>query len=72
MNCVAPGMIDLGEKAAAAFMKKMARQTPMKKRPGRGNCGGGSIFRDRAQVYYRADTGCGWGIGSVGSICCRQ
>jgi NAD(P)-dependent dehydrogenase (short-subunit alcohol dehydrogenase family) len=31
VNCVAPGMIDLGEKAAAAFMKKMARQTPMKR-----------------------------------------
>jgi len=30
VNCVAPGMIELGEKAAAAFMKKMARQTPMR------------------------------------------
>lgn len=29
VNAVAPGMIELGEKAAAAFMKKMARQTPM-------------------------------------------
>jgi NAD(P)-dependent dehydrogenase (short-subunit alcohol dehydrogenase family) len=29
VNCVAPGMIDLGEKSAAAFMKKMAGQTPM-------------------------------------------
>jgi NAD(P)-dependent dehydrogenase (short-subunit alcohol dehydrogenase family) len=29
VNCVAPGMIDLGEKAAAAFMKRMAHQTPM-------------------------------------------
>src|SRR5438046_8603613 len=29
VNCVAPGMIDLGEKSAAAFLKKMARQTPM-------------------------------------------
>jgi 3-oxoacyl-[acyl-carrier protein] reductase/pteridine reductase len=36
VNCVAPGMIDLGEKAAAAFMKKMARQTPMR-RNGRGD-----------------------------------
>jgi len=26
---VAPGMIDLGEKAAAAFMRRMAKQTPM-------------------------------------------
>ncbi|HEY1462550.1 MAG TPA: SDR family oxidoreductase [Terriglobales bacterium] len=31
VNCVAPGMIDLGEAAAAEFMKKMARQTPMKR-----------------------------------------
>jgi len=31
VNAVAPGMIDLGEKAAAAFMKKMARQTPMRR-----------------------------------------
>jgi NAD(P)-dependent dehydrogenase (short-subunit alcohol dehydrogenase family) len=28
---VAPGMIDLGEKSAATFMKKMARQTPMRR-----------------------------------------
>jgi NAD(P)-dependent dehydrogenase (short-subunit alcohol dehydrogenase family) len=31
VNCVAPGMIDLGEKSAAAFMKRMARQTPMRR-----------------------------------------
>ncbi len=30
VNCVAPGMIDLGEKSAAEFMKRMAKQTPMK------------------------------------------
>ena len=35
VNAVAPGMIDLGEKSAAAFMRHMARQTPMK-RNGRG------------------------------------
>ena len=29
VNAVAPGMIELGEKAAASFMKKMAKQTPM-------------------------------------------
>ncbi len=29
VNCVAPGMIDLGEKAAKAFMRRMAKQTPM-------------------------------------------
>ncbi len=31
VNAVAPGMIDLGEKAAAAFMRRMAKQTPMKR-----------------------------------------
>jgi pteridine reductase len=31
VNCVAPGMIDLGEVAAEEFMKKMARQAPMKR-----------------------------------------
>jgi NAD(P)-dependent dehydrogenase (short-subunit alcohol dehydrogenase family) len=35
VNAVAPGMIDLGEKSAAAFMRRMAKQTPMK-RNGRG------------------------------------
>lgn len=31
VNAVAPGMIDLGEKAAAAFMRRMASQTPMRR-----------------------------------------
>ena len=31
VNCVAPGMIDLGEKSAAVFMKKMAAKTPMER-----------------------------------------
>jgi 3-oxoacyl-[acyl-carrier protein] reductase/pteridine reductase len=31
VNCVAPGMIDLGEKAAANFMRRMAKQTPMQR-----------------------------------------
>jgi len=31
VNCVAPGMIDMGEKAAAAFMRRMAGQTPMRR-----------------------------------------
>jgi NAD(P)-dependent dehydrogenase (short-subunit alcohol dehydrogenase family) len=35
VNAVAPGMIDLGEKSAAAFMKHMAKETPMQ-RNGRG------------------------------------
>ncbi|HZQ20009.1 MAG TPA: SDR family NAD(P)-dependent oxidoreductase [Terriglobales bacterium] len=31
VNCVAPGMIDLGEKSARAFMSRMAKQTPMQR-----------------------------------------
>jgi len=31
VNCVAPGMIDLGEKEAAGFMRRMAKQTPMQR-----------------------------------------
>src|ERR1700686_1360547 len=31
VNAVAPGMIDLGEKVAAVFMRKMAKQTPMRR-----------------------------------------
>src|ERR1035441_2150387 len=35
VNAVAPGMIDLGDRSAAAFMRRMAKQTPMG-RNGRG------------------------------------
>ena len=35
VNAVAPGMIELGEKSAAAFMRRMAKETPMQ-RNGRG------------------------------------
>jgi 3-oxoacyl-[acyl-carrier protein] reductase/pteridine reductase len=31
VNAVAPGMIDLGEKSAAAFMRRMAKQSPMQR-----------------------------------------
>lgn len=31
VNCVAPGMIDMGESAAREFMKRMAEQTPMRR-----------------------------------------
>lgn len=31
VNAVAPGMIDLGEKSAAKFMRRMAKQTPMQR-----------------------------------------
>lgn len=31
VNAVAPGMIDLGEKSAAAFLRRMAKETPMQR-----------------------------------------
>ena len=31
VNCVAPGMIDLGDKSGAGFLKRMAKQTPMRR-----------------------------------------
>jgi NAD(P)-dependent dehydrogenase (short-subunit alcohol dehydrogenase family) len=31
VNCVAPGMIDLDDPNAAAFMRRMAKQTPMQR-----------------------------------------
>ena len=31
VNCVAPGMIDLGEKKPSAFLQKLAQKTPMKR-----------------------------------------
>jgi 3-oxoacyl-[acyl-carrier protein] reductase/pteridine reductase len=31
VNCIAPGMIDLGEKSARKFMVRMAEQTPMQR-----------------------------------------
>ena len=34
VNCVAPGMIDLGEQSAAKFLAKMKTKTPMKRNGG--------------------------------------
>src|SRR5664279_5490426 len=31
VNAIAPGMIDSGDRSAAAFLKKMAKQTPMRR-----------------------------------------
>jgi 3-oxoacyl-[acyl-carrier protein] reductase/pteridine reductase len=31
VNCVAPGMMDLGEKGGRTFMARTARQTPMQR-----------------------------------------
>ena len=48
VNAVAPGMIDLGEKAAAAFMRRMARQTPMQRN------GKGSEIADAVLFFAQA------------------
>jgi len=44
VNCIAPGMIDLGEKSAAAFMRRMARQTPMRRNGGAGDIAAAVLF----------------------------
>jgi 3-oxoacyl-[acyl-carrier protein] reductase/pteridine reductase len=43
VNAVAPGMIDLGEKSAASFMRRMAKETPMG-RNGRGEEIGAAVL----------------------------
>ena len=68
VNCVAPGMIDLGEKAAAAFMKKMARRdSDAAQWQGRGDRGRGAFFCHCAPLHYRADLG---GDGGIGTVTC--
>jgi len=44
VNCVAPGMIELGEKAAAEFMRRMARQTPMQRNGSGEDVAAGVLF----------------------------
>jgi NAD(P)-dependent dehydrogenase (short-subunit alcohol dehydrogenase family) len=44
VNAVAPGMIDLGEKSAAAFMKRMATQTPMQRNGAPGDLAAAILF----------------------------
>src|ERR1017187_6178824 len=44
VNAVAPGMIDLGEKSAAAFMRKMAKQTPMRRNGTAGDIAAAGMF----------------------------
>jgi NAD(P)-dependent dehydrogenase (short-subunit alcohol dehydrogenase family) len=44
VNCVAPGMIDLGEKSAAAFMKRMAKETPMRRNGRAGEIAAAVLF----------------------------
>jgi len=44
VNCVAPGMIDLGEKAAQKFMRRMAKQTPMQRNGAAEDVTGAVIF----------------------------
>lgn len=48
VNCVAPGMIDLGEKGARKFMARMAKLTPMKRN------GSGDDVADAVVFFARA------------------
>ena len=71
VNAVAPGMIDLGEKSAAAFMRRMARQTPMQRNGSDEEIArGGIVLRDRAAIYHRADSRGGRWFGLIAS-CAR-
>jgi len=51
VNAVAPGMIDLGEKAAAAFMRRMAKQTPMLRNGSAGDITAAVMFFATAPSY---------------------
>ena len=44
VNAVAPGMIDLGEKSAAPFMRKMAKETPMQRNGTAGDIAAAVMF----------------------------
>ena len=44
VNAVAPGMIDLREKSAAAFMRRMAKQTPMRRNGRAGEVAAAVLF----------------------------
>src|SRR5207245_4135745 len=52
VNCVAPGMIDLGEKAAADFMKRMAKQTPMQRNGTAADVSAATLFFASAARFF--------------------
>lgn len=60
VNCIGPGMIDLGEKAAAGFMRRMAKQTPMKLNGTGDEIAAAVLFFATANVSYGADSRSGW------------
>ena len=51
VNCVAPGMIDLGEKSARAFMSRMAKQTPMQRNGGAQDVAAAVVFFATAPTF---------------------
>lgn len=56
VNCVAPGMIDLGEQSAAVFMKRMARITPMKRNGTAKDVAAAVVFFASAPHYITGQT----------------
>jgi 3-oxoacyl-[acyl-carrier protein] reductase/pteridine reductase len=51
VNAVAPGMIDLGEKSAAAFMRRMAKETPMRRNGRADEIGAAVLFFSTAPQF---------------------
>src|ERR1700739_77117 len=54
VNAVAPGMIDMGERSAAAFMRKMAKQTPMLRNGRADEIGAAVLFFATAPQFITA------------------
>jgi 3-oxoacyl-[acyl-carrier protein] reductase/pteridine reductase len=51
VNCVAPGIIDLGERTARTLMTRMARQTPMRRNGSGGDVAAAVLFFANAPKF---------------------
>jgi len=68
VNAVAPGMIELGEKSAASFMKKMGSRPHAPQRDGGGHRRGRAVLRGSPAIHYRTGAGrgtAGWDCSSL-------
>ena len=69
VNAVAPGMIDLGEKSAGAFMKKMAKQdADAAERNGGGHRRGSDVLCHRSHFITGQVLAVDGGLGLVGLL----
>ena len=72
VNAVAPGMIDLGrEGGRRLYAQDGQADAHAAQRERRRDCRGGFVLRDRAAVYYRADSRCGWRARAVARAAVR-